>query len=611
MGGGASKGPSPVSTESDNSITKPSEWKILKSSKEAREKYISDGTLTANSEEGHLELRALLDEPIAQNMLGRFAKKLNSLDIFMCWIDIQEFKSIPTEDYRRSKALHIYHKYIKPNAVLQVGGLSEDEMNAYKDLIEKSKTTKELLNEMFFNKVQLRCFKEIYQNIYVPFKSSESFKEMNSTVRNRYNNVKFDDFEYYRKLGEGGFGLVVHCKKKSTGKHYAMKIQTKKGLLDCFADDPWRVDFEKQAFAKCQHPFIVNMDYAFQNEALAVMVLGLGSAGDLQKALNNSPNCRLSESRARFYTAEIVLALAYLHEIGLMYRDLKPSNVLLNADGHVQLVDLGGVVDESGKVLGKSNQVSDIAPFFSKVAHKIKSVEDIEEAANSTEGSPKRRLSIMGTFGYMAPEMVIMLSQTNKQKIGYNHMVDWWSLGVTLYKFLVGSIPFSENNLTKFFDMISSTMALEFESHGTEYTILFQDINYPDYLSPEAKDIIGKLLDVNEQTRLGVNGVDTIKNHPFFNGMDWHLLEQKHLEPPVIPISSVLNEKVTYNSYEEMLKSLNKEDWMFDTASQSDQKYFASWDFLSFHTLKIEFGIAHEMEQYDKSFKVRSLLGEK
>jgi serine/threonine protein kinase len=529
----------------------------------------------------------------------------------MCWIDIQEFKSIPTEDYRRSKALHIYHKYIKPNAVLQVGGLSEEEMNMYRDLIEKSKTTKELLTELFFNKVQLRCFKEIYQNIYVPFKSSEAFKEMNSTVREKYNNVKFDDFEYYRKLGEGGFGLVVHCKKKSTGKHYAMKIQTKKGLLECFADDPWRVDFEKQAFAKCQHPFIVNMDYAFQNETLAIMVLGLGSAGDLQKALNNSPHFRLAESRAQFYTAEIVLALAYLHEIGLMYRDLKPSNVLLNADGHVQLVDLGGVVDESGKVLGKSNQVSDIAPFFSKVAEKIRSVEDIQEVSNSAEPSPKRRLSIMGTFGYMAPEMVIMLSQTSKQKIGYNHMVDWWSLGVTLYKLLVGCIPFSENNLTKFFDMVSSTTALELENRGTEYSILFQDIDYPDYLSPSAKDIIGKLLDVNEQTRLGVKGVDTIKDHPFFNGIDWHLLEQKHLEPPVVPTSSVLSEKVTYTNHEEMLKSLNKEDWVYDTPLPSEQKYFASWDFLSFHTLKIEFGIAHEMEQYDKSFKVRSLLGEK
>jgi serine/threonine protein kinase len=87
--------------------------------------------------------------------------------------------------------------------------------------------------------------------------------------------VRVEDFEYMNKLGEGGFGFVVHCKKKSTGKHYAMKIQTKVGLLECFADDPRRSDFEKQAFASCQHPFIINLDYAFQTDALAIMVLGL------------------------------------------------------------------------------------------------------------------------------------------------------------------------------------------------------------------------------------------------------------------------------------------------------------------------------------------------
>lgn len=613
--GGSCGGSAPVSSSSIDDGDKPSaaKWKILNSFEEAREKYIDDGTLTTNSEGGHLELRALLDEPISQNMLGRFAKKLNSLDIFMCWVDIQEFKSIPTEDYRRSKALHIYHKYIKSNAVLQIGGLSQDEMDVYKDLIEKSKASKELLTESSFNQVQRRCFSEIYQNIYIPFKSTEAFKEMNSTVRQKYNNVKYEDFEYYRKLGEGGFGLVVHCKKKSTGKHYAMKIQTKRGLLECFNDDPWRVVFEKEAFAKCQHPFIVNMDYAFQSDALAIMVLGLGSAGDLQKALNNSPNFRFKENRAKFCAAEIVLALAYLHEIGLMYRDLKPSNVLLNADGHIQLVDLGGVVDESGKILGKNNEISDIAPFFSKTQKKIRTLEDIHEDDDTIQpdGTHKRRLSIMGTFGYMAPEMVIMLSQTHKQKIGYTKSVDWWSLGVTLFKLMVGHIPFTEKNLTMFFDMVSSNKFGELQSHGTEYSMLFQDIDYPDYLSADAKDIISKFLDVNEHTRLGSNGVDEIKSHPFFAGLDWHLLEQKHEEPPVIPTSTVLNEKVAYSSYEDMLRALDKESWLTDVPSPSDQKYFANWDFLSFHTLKIEFGISHEMEQYDRSFKVRSLLGDK
>ena len=91
----------------------------------------------------------------------------------------------------------------------------------------------------------------------------------------KYNSVKVDDFWYFEKLGEGGFGFVVHCQKKTTKKHYAMKIQTKLGLLDCYSDDMSRVDFEKQAFASCQHPFIINLDYAFQNDNLVIMALGL------------------------------------------------------------------------------------------------------------------------------------------------------------------------------------------------------------------------------------------------------------------------------------------------------------------------------------------------
>ena len=124
------------------------------------------------------------------------------------------------------------------------------------------------------------------------------------------------------------------------------------------------MDGEKQAFASCQHPFIVNLDYAFQNETLAIMVLGLASAGDLQKALLDAPEEKLSEERVQFYAAELVLALAHLHQMGLMYRDLKPNNVLVNDDGHVQLVDLGGVIDEDGKVIGAQHETNTLLPLF-------------------------------------------------------------------------------------------------------------------------------------------------------------------------------------------------------------------------------------------------------
>lgn len=374
----------------------PVEWKLLMSKEEARKKFEADGTLSKNSDPGHLELRALLEEPVAQHTLGKYAREKKSLDIFMCWIDIQEYKYIPTEDYRRSKALHIYHKYIKEGAVLDVG-IDPAEKETFKEDLDKSKNDKDILKPGMFDKVQSKCFLEMYHNIFLPFKATDLYFHLTLKLKQKYNNVRTDDFEYYGKLGEGGFGLVIHGMKKSTRQHYALKVQTKRGLLDCFSDDPWRADYEKQAFASCQHPFIVTLDYAFQTESLAIMALGLANAGDLQKALMHSADERLSEERVQFYMAEVVLALAYLHQMGLMYRDLKPNNILLNSDGHIQLVDLGGVVDEKGKTL--HHEFTEITPLFTQNYSKVAEEGAAENKAVENSNEPKRRMSIMGTFG--------------------------------------------------------------------------------------------------------------------------------------------------------------------------------------------------------------------
>ena len=142
------------------------------------------------------------------------------------------------------------------------------------------------------------------------------------------------------------------------------------------------------------------------------MVLGLAEAGDLQKALQNCEEGRLSEDRVRFYAAEIFLALAHLHSMGMIYRDLKPGNVLLCSSGHIMLVDLGGVVDERGLVLTDHHGDDPLgltlfAQRYQQACHKAAAVLEAETNAESDEadieggGAPKRRMSIMGTFGYM------------------------------------------------------------------------------------------------------------------------------------------------------------------------------------------------------------------
>jgi serine/threonine protein kinase len=345
----------PTSEKSSGSLSNSTsvsfiEWKQIPSQEEAKEKFRKDGTVIEDNDE-HIDLRSMLEDPIAQNALGKFANSIGVLDSFMCWVDIQEYKSIPTEGYRSSKAIHIYHKYIKQGAVLFVNVLSDNELRYYNDFFGNKMGVVEHPNELrpdYFNMLQLKCFSKMYDNIYLPFKETPEFTKLNERLRKRYNLVRMNHFEYFEKLGEGSFGFVVHCKKKSTGKHYAMKIQTKIGMLKFYKSDMTRANLEKMACASCQHPFIVNLDYAFQTESLAIMVLGLATAGDLNTSMMCAPNMRLSEDRVRFYAAEIILALSYLHQMGLIYRDLKPQNVLLCDDGHIQLVDLGGVMDAYG-----------------------------------------------------------------------------------------------------------------------------------------------------------------------------------------------------------------------------------------------------------------------
>jgi serine/threonine protein kinase len=224
----------------------------------------------------------------------------------------------------------------------------------------------------------------------------------------------------------------------------------------------------------------------------------------------------------------------------------------------------------------------------------------------------------MGTHGYMAPEMVKMLGQSRSQRSGYTAAVDYWSLGVTVFKLLTGYRPFD----SMYQEEETTTMGGPGQVQGnSEFRALHKPVEYPTFISDTARSFIQGLLDTNEKTRIGCDdsGIDGLKTHMFFNGLDWITMQQCHLEAPYIPNVPPPREKPAYKSYDDMMKQIDKDekeelgieeiDWS-ELPTVDDQKFFESWDFVSPRTLKIEMGIANAIAGYNENFKIRQILGD-
>nr|XP_020864527.1 LOW QUALITY PROTEIN: microtubule-associated serine/threonine-protein kinase 3 [Phascolarctos cinereus] len=351
-----------------------------------------------------------------------------------------------------------------------------------------------------------------------------------------------NDFETIKLISNGAYGAVYLVRHRETRQRFAIKKINKQNLV--LRNQIQQVFVERDILTFAENPFVVSMFCSFETRRHLCMVMEYVEGGDCATLLKNMGP--LPVDMARMYFAETVLALEYLHNYGIVHRDLKPDNLLITSLGHIKLTDFG---------LSKIGLMSMTTNLYEGHIEK-----DAREFVDK---------QVCGTPEYIAPEVIF--------RQGYGKPVDWWAMGVILYEFLVGCVPFFGDTPEELFGQVIS-----------------DDIIWPDgdeALPMDAQDLITKLLRQSPLDRLGTGGAYEVKQHPFFHNLDWTgLLRQK---AEFIPQLEAEDDTSYFDTRSERYRHLGSEDDetndeessteipQFSSCSHRFSKVYSSSEFLA------------------------------